>query len=126
MRGSHVCGSCKTLADVGVGVLNRCWQPPAGHVDDLLQLQQFSHEHGFLFRVTAFQFEGFGGNNTALRKAYQTPEFLEKLDSVSHTLAQAPINNTSTYLERMKEYFVRPKYHPFHCEKCLCLRSGFG
>ncbi len=85
------------------------------NLDDLLQLQQFSHDHGFLFRVTAFQFEGFGGSNTALRKAYQTPEFLEKLDTVINTLVQAPINNTSTYLERIKEYFVRPQYHPFCC-----------
>ena len=44
MTGSHVCGSCETLTDVGVGVLNRCWQPPAGHVDGLLQLPSISRQ----------------------------------------------------------------------------------
>jgi MoaA/NifB/PqqE/SkfB family radical SAM enzyme len=86
------------------------------NLDDLTQLQKFCLEHGFAYRVTAFQFEGFGIDDTRrLRQTYREESFLEQLNEVVYELSKYPMNNTKQYLKSMIHYYTSDKYHPLNC-----------
>lgn len=98
------------------------------NLDDLLKLQNFCLENGFTYRVTAFQFEGFGVDNSKERNAYRDAVFLNRLKEIANKLSKRTINNTSFYLESMENYYAEDKYHPLNCivgiYKIFILPSG--
>ncbi len=98
------------------------------NLDDLLKLQNFCLENGFTYRVTAFQFEGFGADNRIQREAYRDAGFLKRLKEIANKFSKRPINNTPFYLESMANYYVEDKYHPLNCivgiYKIFILPSG--
>lgn len=87
----------------------------ADNLDALPLLQNFCIEHGFSYRVTAFQFQGFNVDNRRLRSIYREKKFIDKLDSTIKILSQQPMNNTLMYLESIKNYYLQDKYHPLDC-----------
>lgn len=98
------------------------------NLDDLLKLQDFCLENGFTYRVTAFQFEGFGVDNRKQREAYREANFLFRLREIANKLSKRPMNNTPFYLEAMANYYAKDKYHPLNCivgiYKIFILPSG--
>ncbi|MDY6856462.1 MAG: radical SAM protein [Thermodesulfobacteriota bacterium] len=85
------------------------------NLDDIVKLQEFCLKNGFTYRITAFQFEGFGVDNTGLKDAYRESLFLLRLRDVIDKLLKHPINNTRFYLESMINYYKQDKYHPLNC-----------
>lgn len=78
-------------------------------------IQKFAIKHGFTYRITAFQFQGFNTDNRKLRKIYQKQIFIDKLRSVIKEISKFPVNNTSTYLSAIENYYLQDKYHPLDC-----------
>jgi len=85
------------------------------NLNDLLKLQDFCLENGFTYRVTAFQFEGFGVDNRKQREAYREAKFLFRLREIANKLSKRPMNNTPFYLKAMENYYTEDKYHPLDC-----------
>lgn len=103
------------LKEAGYGKISVGSVLTRDNLDDLPELQRFSLENGFTYRVTAFQFEGFNVDNNKLRSDYRTGEFLLKLNEIVSKLKEMPINNTKRYLDSMKYYYTLDKYHPLNC-----------
>jgi MoaA/NifB/PqqE/SkfB family radical SAM enzyme len=85
------------------------------NIEALIALQKFCIQNGFVYRLTAFQFEGFGVDNRKIKESYQDKYFLDSLSAVINELSKYPINNTQYYLKSMADYYVRDKYHPLNC-----------
>ena len=85
------------------------------NLEDLIRIQDFCNENSLSFRITAFQFQGFGQNNAHLKKAYRNPVFLEKMTGVLRRIMDRPVNNTPLYLESIQDYFTQDKFHPLNC-----------
>lgn len=85
------------------------------NLEDLLKLQNFCLENGFTYRVTAFQFEGFGVDNRKLRETYRDVDNLDQVRKTANKLLKNPINNTPFYLESIPNYYIKDKYHPLNC-----------
>jgi Fe-coproporphyrin III synthase len=87
----------------------------ASNLGDCVKIQQFCLENNLVFRVTAFQFEGFGADNNHLRPLYKSPEFIGRLRETVSALKTKPINNCPTYLDLIEGYFTKDKFHPLKC-----------
>ena len=85
------------------------------NLEELVRLQQFCLENGLTYRVTAFQFEGFGSSQRHLRSPYRDAQFLSRLDETVEQLKKFPTNNTHRYLDLMGQYYRQDKFHPFNC-----------
>ncbi len=98
------------------------------NLEDLLQLQDFCLENGFTYRVTAFQFEGFGVDNRKLKKTYREAANLDRIRNTANKLLKGSMNNTPFYLKSMVNYYAKDKYHPLDCVvgayKIFILPSG--
>lgn len=85
------------------------------NLDHLLQIQDFCNKNSLSFRITAFQFRGFGQNNAPLKKAYRKKEFLDEMSCTLNRIMDQPVNNTPLYLESINHYFTKDKFHPLDC-----------
>lgn len=98
------------------------------NLEDLLKLQDFCLENGFTYRVTAFQFEGFGVDNKKQKEIYREADNLNRIRKTANKLLKGPMNNTPFYLESMANYYAKDKFHPLECivglYKIFILPSG--
>jgi Fe-coproporphyrin III synthase len=85
------------------------------NLPDLEILQKFCMEHGLIYRVTAYQFQGFNTDQRNQRHHYQTSSFLLALKKTINVLTAAPINNTRFYLKSIPRYYNQAKFHPLNC-----------
>ena len=85
------------------------------NLPDLVQLQRFCEHNELTYRITAFQFEGFNVDHNALREKYRDASFLDDLADIIARLKNRPLNNTATYLDGIRQYYLADKFHPLDC-----------